>query len=81
MLTLAEKRLYRVLEFPKHLQTTFLTLLRLGLATASDVAAITGKARAVESAYLNQLCILRVAVKSKSKRRTYFHVVLEALEW
>ena len=81
MLNLAEKRLYRVLEFPKHLQTTLLTLLKLGLATASDVASITGKARAVESAYLNQLCILRVAAKSRSKRRAYFQVVLEALEW
>ena len=81
MLNLAEKRLYRVLEYPKHLQTTLLVLLRLGLATASEVASCTGKARAVESAYLNQLCILRVAVKSRRMRRAYFQVVLEALEW
>lgn len=81
MLNMAEKRLYRVLEFPKHLQTTLLTLLKLGLATAGDVASCTVKARAVESAYLNQLCILRVDLKSRRMRRAYFQVVLEALEW
>jgi len=52
---MGEKRFFRVLEFPKHLQTTLVALLKLGRATASDVAKLTGKARAVESACLNQL--------------------------
>jgi len=30
MLSMGEKRLFRVLEFPKHLQTTLVTLLKLG---------------------------------------------------
>ena len=60
------------LEFPKHLQTTLVTLLKLGRATAEDVAKLTGKARAVESAYLNQLCILKVVLESRNRRKAFF---------
>ncbi len=81
MMNLSEKRLFKVLEFPKHLQTTLVTLLKLGRATAEDVAQWTGKARAVESAYLNQLCILKVVTKSRCRRRAFFQVDLEALDW
>ena len=81
MLSMGEKRLFRVLEFPKHLQTTLVALLKLGRATAAEVAGLTGKARAVESAYLNQLCILKVVTKSRSRRKAYFQVDLEALDW
>jgi hypothetical protein len=76
-----ERRLYRVLEFPKHLQTTILALMKLGLATALDVGSVTGKARAVESAYLNQLVVMKIVSKSRCKRKAYFQVVLEALDW
>jgi hypothetical protein len=56
--------LYRILEFPKHLQTTVLMLLRLSRATATDVSAITWKTRVVESAYLNQLVVMKIARKT-----------------
>ena len=75
-----DRRLYRVLEFPKHLQTTILALMKLGQATAEDVASVTGKARAVESAYLNQLVVMKIVSKSRSGRKMYFNVVLEALD-
>ncbi len=81
MMNLSEKRLFKVLEFPKHLQTTLITLLKLGQATAEDVARWTGKARAVESAYLNQLCTMKVVMKSRNKRKAFFQVDLEALDW
>jgi hypothetical protein len=81
MMNLNEKRLFKVLEFPKHLQTTLVTLLKLGQATAEDVAAWTGKARAVESAYLNQLYTMKIVIKSRSSRRAFFRVDLEALDW
>jgi hypothetical protein len=77
----SERRLYRVLEFPKHLQITILTLLRLGRANAEDVASVTGKCRAVESAYLNQLVVMKIVSKSRSGRKAYFQVVPEALDW
>jgi hypothetical protein len=77
----SERRLYKIPEFPKHLQTTVITLIRIGRATAAEVAAETGKARAVESAYLNQLCTMKVASKTRSCRRAYFQVDMEGLDW
>ena len=81
MMVSNEKRLFRILEFPKHLQTTTVALLKLGMATAEEVAQVTGKARAVESAYLNQLFVMKIVSKSRSKRKAYFQVNMEALEW
>ena len=78
---MVEKRIFKILEFPRHLQTTIVSLLKLGRATAEEVASITGKARAVESAYLNQLVVMKIVSKSRSKRKAYFQVNLEALEW
>ena len=81
MMVVNEKRLFKILEFPKHLQTTLVTLLKLGLASASEVSESTGKARAVESAYLNQLVIMKVARKERKGRKAFFTVDLEALDW
>jgi len=81
---LSQKQLYHVLEFPKHLQVTVTTLLKLGSATATQVAAATGKARAVESSYLNQLVTMRIVKKDHDGRRgktVFFTVNLEALNW
>ena len=80
-MVMTEKRLYRVLELPKHLQTTIVALLKLGRATAEQVADVTGKARAVESSYLNQLLVMRIARKNLKGRRAFFEVHLEALDW
>ena len=78
---LNQKQLYHVLDFPKHLQVTLTTLLKLGSPTATEVAAATGKARAVESAYLNQLVIMRIVKKEQRGRNVFFCVDLEALDW
>ena len=75
------EQLYRIPEFPKHLQVTILTLLRLGRATATKVAQGTGKARAVESAYLNQLVVMKIARKEKENRKAFFSIIIEALNW
>ena len=37
---MCEKRLYKLLEFPKHLQVTLVTLLKLGRATATEISAV-----------------------------------------
>jgi hypothetical protein len=76
-----EKFLFKILEFPKYLQTTIGSLLKLGRAIAEEVADLMGKARAVESAYLNQLFVMKIVSKSRSKRKAYFQLNLEALEW
>jgi DNA-binding transcriptional ArsR family regulator len=72
---------YRILEFPKHLQVSILTLLKLGHSTASDVAALTGKARANESGYLNQLVVMHIVRRERRGRKVFFSVDLEALDW
>ena len=76
-----DRRLFRILELPKHLQTTVLMLLKLGHATAIEVSESTGKARAVESAYLNQLVVMKIARKERKGRKAFFAVDLEALDW
>ena len=86
----SSKQLYHVLELPKHLQVTILALIRKGKAcTASEMSQITGKARAVESSYLNQLVTLKFVKKEKEarcehsqgNRKVFFSADLEALNW
>ncbi len=81
MMVTTDRRLFRILELPKHLQTTVLTLLQLGRATASEISEVTGKARAVESGYLNQLVVMRIVGKERKGRKAFFQVDLEALDW
>ncbi len=76
-----QKHLFKILELPKHLQVTVTTLLKLGVATADDVAQVTGKVRAVESNYLNQLTYMKIVKKQRQERRMLFQVDLEALDW
>ena len=78
---LSQKQLYQVLKFPKHLQVSLTSLLKLGLASADQVAAVTGKARAVESSYLNQLTVMHLVQKEHRSRTVFFRVDLEALDW
>jgi DNA-binding transcriptional ArsR family regulator len=78
---MSERRLFKVLEFPKHLQITIMVLLKLGHVTASEVAEHTLKARAVESAYLNQLVVMKIVRKERKGRKAFFDVDLEALDW
>ena len=76
-----QRQIYRILEFPKHLQTTLIALLKLGRATADQVSKATGKARAVESAYLNQLTTMKLVAKERDGRKAVFSVDFEALNW
>jgi hypothetical protein len=78
---LSQKQLYQVLKFPKHLQVSATTLLKLGVASADQVAAVTGKARAVESSYLNQLVTMRIVKKEHRGRTVFFSEDLDALDW
>ena len=68
-----------ILELPKHLQETLIALTRLGTASAQDVADITKKCRAIESSYLNTLCLMKFKTfrveKSRKKRVVYFTVI------
>jgi hypothetical protein len=62
-----------LLAMPDHLRKTAMTLCRCGRATAGEVAQQTNRARAVESAYLNQLVIMGYLKKERKGRKAYFY--------
>ena len=61
-----------LLSFPDHLRKSAVTVMKLGRARAEDVAKETGRARAIESAYLNQLARMGHMKKEREGRRVYF---------
>lgn len=63
-----------LLSMPDHLRKTAMTVCRLGRATAEEIAEQTKRARAVESAYLNQLVIMGHLKKERQGRKAYFFV-------
>lgn len=63
-----------LLSLPDHLRKTALTLIKLGRAMAEDVAKETGRARAIESAYLNQLVRMEYVWRKRVGKRVYFSV-------
>jgi hypothetical protein len=63
-----------LLSMPDHLRKTAMTLCRLGRATADEISGQTKRARAVESAYLNQLVIMGYLKKERNGRKAYFFV-------
>ena len=69
-----------LLSMPDHLRKTAMTVCRLGRATADETAQQTHRARAVESAYLNQLVIMGHLKKERTGRKAYFFVDRESKE-
>jgi len=63
-----------LLSMPDHLRKTAMMICRLGRATAEEIADQTTRARAVESAYLNQLVIMGYLKKERKGRKAYFYV-------
>jgi len=63
-----------LLSLPDHLRKTAIVLSKKGEATATEIAEETGKARAVESSYLNQLCTMNFVNKKRVGRTVYFYV-------
>lgn len=63
-----------LLSMPDHLRKTAMTICRCGRATAEEIAEQTERARAVESAYLNQLVIMGYLKKERNGRKAYFYV-------
>lgn len=66
-----------LLSMPDHLRKTAMTVCRLGRATADEIAQQTHRARAVESAYLNQLVIMGYLKKERQGRKAYFYIEKE----
>jgi hypothetical protein len=64
---------------PDHLEKTKRAIMMLGYATASDVARITKRARAVESNYLCQLERMGVITVERVGRIKWFKIVTRTL--
>ncbi|XHH09640.1 MAG: transcriptional regulator [Candidatus Bathyarchaeia archaeon] len=67
-----------LLNMPDHLRKTAMTICRNGRATAEEISDQTCRARAVESAYLNQLVIMGYLKKERKGRKAYFYVDRES---
>ena len=63
-----------LLSMPDHLRKTAMAICRCGRATAEEIAEQTKRARAVESAYLNQLVFMGYLKKERKGRKAYFYV-------
>lgn len=63
-----------LLSMPDHLRKTAMAICRCSRATAEEIAEQTRRARAVESAYLNQLVIMGYLKKERKGRKAYFFV-------
>jgi hypothetical protein len=68
-----------LLSMPDHLRKTAMTICRCTRATAEEISAQTKRARAVESAYLNQLVIMGYLKKERKGRKAYFFIDKESL--
>lgn len=67
-----------LLSMPDHLRKTAMTICRSGRATAEEISQQTSRARAVESAYLNQLVIMGYLKKERKGRKAYFYAERES---
>lgn len=63
-----------LLSLPDHLRKTAIIVCQLKQANASEVAARSGRARAAESDYLNQLVRMAILKKKRKGRESYFTV-------
>lgn len=63
-----------LLSLPDHLRKTAMILSRLGRATAGQVSKESGRERAVESGYLNQLVVMGHVKKRREGRDVYFYI-------
>jgi hypothetical protein len=61
-----------LLSLPDHLRKTAIIVCQLGEANATEVAARSGRARAAESDYLNQLARMGILEKRRKGRELYF---------
>jgi len=63
-----------LLSLPDHLRKSAMVICKVGGATASEVARETGRARAVESGYLNQLVTMGHLKRRREGRKVYFYI-------
>jgi DNA-binding MarR family transcriptional regulator len=65
----------RLLSLPDNLRKTYLVVASLGECTATEVANLTGRSRAIESSYLNQLVRMGWLAKRRNSKTLNFRVL------
>ncbi|WP_456368585.1 helix-turn-helix domain-containing protein [Geoglobus sp.] len=65
---------FTLLELPDNLRTTMMALSKIGSGTASDVARLTGRGRAIESHYLTTLVKMGYIKKRREGRRVIYEI-------
>src|SRR4030043_50885 len=68
-----------LLQLPDHLRRTYLTVASRGECQATVVSNLTGRSRAVESNYLNQLARMGWLSKRRVSKALYFRPVSEKM--
>ena len=67
----------KLIALSDHLRKTYLTVASRGECGANSVSSLTGRCRALESNYLNQLCRMGWLNKRKVSKSTLFYLALE----
>jgi hypothetical protein len=60
---------------PDHLRKTYITVVSTGESSATEVSNLTGRCRALESNYLNQLARMGWLMKHRDSKTTRFRVI------
>ena len=68
-----------LLQLPDHLRRTYLTVVSRGECEAKVISNLTGRSRAVESNYLNQLARMGWLNKRRVSKTVYFRPVSEKM--
>jgi hypothetical protein len=64
-----------LLLLPDHLRKTYMTVMSKGECNATEVSNLTGRCRAMESNYLNQLVRMGWLSKDRDSKTTRFHLI------
>ena len=67
-----------LLSLPDNLRRTYLTVASEGECSATRVSALTGRSRAIESSYLNQLVRMGWLMKRRSSKTLQFQALSES---
>lgn len=65
----------KLLSLPDNLRRTYIVIASKGECDATQVSNLTGRARALESSYLNQLCRMGWLIKRRNSKTIHFRSV------
>jgi hypothetical protein len=69
----------KLLSLPDNLRKTYMTVASKGECNAMQVSNITGRSRAIESSYLNQLARMGWLTSHRDSKTMYFRLISETV--